>query len=122
MQCGSLRNNDEDLIPNNDEIVVALDQLPFVSMPASAKFSHSSDITFGLASDLMNCENWNPIEYPRPLKNEIPPPKRLPNNIEIGLAFKADVQLAINYKGGTDGYIDDGANCVLDSEDNQAMV
>ena len=117
-----VQNHEADHIPDDVEIAVALGRLPFGSMPAPAEFSNCSDITFDLANDLMNCDHWDPSEYPSPLKKEIPPPKRLANNIKFGPAFKADVQLPTDFKGGTDGYIDDGATCVLDSAENQNMV
>ena len=110
------------LSTSDEEIAVALGRLPFGSSPAPAEFSNASDIVFDLASDLMQCEHWSPDELPCPLKNEIPPTKRLPDNIPFGKAYQADVDLGTDYKGSTDGYIDDGANVVLDSEENKEMV
>ena len=107
---------------SNKEIATILSRLPFGSNPAPAEFSICSDITFDLASDLMNCKLWDPDSLPCPLRDEIPPPVRLPDNIPFGAAFEAAVQLPESFKGGTDGYIDDGLNVVLDSEDNQPMV
>ena len=117
-----VQNHDEDHIPNGDKITVALGPLPFGSMPAPAEFSNCSNITFDLANNLMNCDHWDLIVYPSPLEKEIPPPKGLSNDIKFGPAFKAVVQLPINFKGDTDGYyIDDRATCVLDSKENQKM-
>jgi LysM repeat protein len=117
-----VQNHTEDHTPDEEEIAVALGRLPFGSMPAPAEFSNSSDITFDLVNDLLNCPLWDPTKLPSPLKNEIPPPKRLSKEVPFGPAFAADVQLPISFKGGTDGYIDDGTACVLDTEENKAMV
>lgn len=67
----SLEDNHE---PTDDEIAIALQRLPFGSNPAPAEFSNGSDITFDLASDLMNCELWDTDDLPCPLRDEIPPP------------------------------------------------
>ena len=107
---------------NQTEIAIALERLPFGSMPAPAEFSICSDITFDLANDLMNCDLWDPTTMASPLEKEIPPPKRLEDNIPFGEALPTDVHLPDDLKGGTDGYIDDGMNVVLDSEENKEMV
>jgi len=104
-----IKKCEADHIPDNDKIAVALGRLPFGSMPAPAEFSNYSDIIVNLANDLMNCTHWDPTKYPSPLKHDIPPPKRLNKSITFGSVFKEDVQLPIEFKGGTEGYIDDGA-------------
>lgn len=107
---------------SDEDIAVALGRLPFGSVPAPSEFSNCSDITFDLAKDLMDCEEWDPDVLPCPLRDEIPPPHRLPDNVPFGQALDSDVHLPPSFKGGTDGYIDDGCNVVLDSDDNQPMV
>ena len=87
-----------------EEIAIALERLPFGSMPAPAEFSICSDITFDLARDLMECESRDPEELASPLKEEIPPPVRLPDNIPFGTAMETDLHLPPEWKGGTDGY------------------
>jgi hypothetical protein len=63
-----IQNHKANHIPDKEEIAVALGRLPFGSMPAPAECSNCSDITFDLANDLMNCNHWDPSEYPSPLK------------------------------------------------------
>lgn len=106
----------------NTEVAIALNRLPFGSKPAPAEFSNCSDITFDLANDLMHCNKWNPLDLKTPLSDEIPPPNRLPKDAPFGKAAQADISLPNNIKGGVDGYIDDGATVVLDTDDNQEMV
>ena len=67
----------------DEEIAIALERLPFGSMPAPAEFSICSDITFDLARDLMECKSWDPEELASPMKEEIPPPVRLPDDISL---------------------------------------
>lgn len=104
------------------EIAVALGRLPFGSMPAPAEFSICSDIVTDLANDLMYLKQWDPDTLPCPLRNEIPPPVRLPDDIPFGPAYAPAEHLPPSFLGGTDGYVDDLASCVLDSPDNQQMV
>jgi len=115
-------DQDKDSTGKSEEIAIALGRLPFSSKPAPAEFSNASDLTFDLANDLMNCTLWDAETMPCPLKKDIPPLNRLPDSIPFGKAQKADVQLPIDFKGGTDGYIDDGTNVMLDSSTNQKMV
>jgi len=104
------------------EIAVALGRLPFGSMPAPSEFSNCSDMVTDLANDLMYLEQWDPDKLPCPLRDEIPPPKRLPDDIPFGPAYAPANHLPSSYLGGTDGYVDDLTSCVLDSPDNQQMV
>ena len=117
-----LDNKKNDDKASDKDIAIALGRLPFGSKPAPAEFSNCSDITFDLANDLMNCDLWDVDTLPCPLRKEIPPPKRFTDNIPFGNALEADVKLPKNYKGGVDGYIDDGLGIVLDSDENQDMV
>ena len=88
---------------SEEEIAVALGRLPFGSTPAPAEFSNCSKMCFDLANDLMNCKLWDPSELPCPLREHIPPPKRLPDNAPFGKACEATVSLHPDFKGGTDG-------------------
>ena len=54
--------------------------------------------------------------------HRIPAPQRLPAHIPFGIAEEAGVKLDQACKGGTDGYIDNGACAVLDSAENWKMV
>ena len=65
---------------------------------------------------------WDPSKMASPLEKEILTPKRLPGGIPFGVALPTDVHLTKDLKGGTDGYMDDGMNVVLDSDDNKEMV
>ena len=107
---------------SDEQIAIALGRLPFGSKPAPAEFSNCSDITFDLANDLMNCDLWDVESLPCPLRKEIPPPKRLPDENPFGVAYESDVKLPKSFKGGVDGYIDDGLGMVLDSKENEKMV
>ena len=51
-----------------------------------------------------------------------PPPKRLDNSVPFRESQEAAVALDPVAKGGTDGCLDDGANSVLDDEENVEMV
>ena len=55
-------------------------------------------------------------------ENNPPPPKRFPDGNPFGEAYESDVKLPMSFKGGVDGYIDDGLGMVLDSEENEKMV
>ena len=121
-KCIALWSIEDDASKEKQGIAVALARLPFGSSPAPAEFSNCSDITFDLANDLLYCSQWDPQELPCPLHDQIPPPKRLPDDTPFGHAEPCCVHQSPNFKGGTDGYIDDGANVVLDSDENAAMV
>ena len=99
-----------------------LTRLPFGSSPAPSEFSICSETVFDLANDLLHCPFWNPDETPSPYISKLPLPERLPDNIPFGTALQADVHLPKSQKGGTEGYIDDGAIAVLDSPETYNMV
>ncbi|KAL7525801.1 hypothetical protein ACHAXR_002849, partial [Thalassiosira sp. AJA248-18] len=107
---------------SEDQVAVLLTRLPFGSSPAPAEFCIISEIVFDLANDLLYCEKWDPNKLPSPYANELPPPERIPGNVEFGRAEEADVKLDPSITGGAEGYIDDGACAVLDSPSNWRMV
>ncbi|KAL9180713.1 hypothetical protein ACHAXT_011166 [Thalassiosira profunda] len=113
--------NDEDEDGNNF-IGAILNRLPFGSSPAPAEFSIASEMIFDLANDLLHCPHWTPATLPSPHDNLLPQPARLADDIPFGHALEPDVHLPPSQKAGVDGFIDDGAVAVLDSNENQPMV
>ena len=103
---------------SEEKAAVVLARLPFGSSPAPPKFCITSDITFDLADDLLQCKKWIPKKLPSPYAAILPEPILL----EDQKAEEADVKLDPSRKGGADGYIDDGATAVLASPTNWSMV
>ena len=91
-------------------------------MPAPAEFLICSKSMFDLANDLMQCKLWDPSKMASPLEKEILPPTRLPDRIPFGVALPTDVHLPKDLNKGMDGYINNGMNMVLDSDDNKEIV
>ena len=116
-------DNDGNLTTKSDtEVGTILTRLPFGSSPAPSKFSILSEISFDLAHDLMHCEHWDTDTFLPPLHDQIPQPSRLDDNIPFGPALPVDVPIPPDTKGGSEGFVDDGTNAVLDSPENSEMV
>ena len=108
---------------NDDDFVGAiLNRLPFGSSPAPAEFSTASEMIFDLANDLIHCPYWDPAALPSPHEKLLPKPERLPDDVPFGAALAPDVHLPPSQKAGVDGFIDDGAVAVLDTEQTKPMV
>jgi hypothetical protein len=107
---------------NGTDTGILLTRLPFGSSPAPTHFSIGSDITCDLANDLTLCHLWDTTSLPSPLQHIIPPTKYLEQNTPFGFALEADVDLDPDMKSGTEGYIDDMATAVLDTEETKSLV
>ena len=107
---------------SEEKAAVVLARLPFGSSPAPPKFCITSDITFDLADDLLQCKKWIPKKLPSPYAATLPEPILLEEDIPFGKAEEADAKLDPSRKGGVDGYVDDGATAVLASPTNWSMV
>ena len=120
-KCIAIWHPDEAKRPE-DGIGVLLSRLPFGSSPAPPGFCTISEAVFDLANDLLNCPLWDPEELPSPQADLLHDPEPPGDNTPFGVAMEADVKLDPNCKGGTDGFIDDGACAVLASPSNSRMV
>ena len=120
-KCIAIWHPDEAKRPE-DGIGVLLSRLPFGSSPAPPGFCTISEAVFDLADDLLNCPLWDPEELPSPQADLLHDPEPPGDNTPFGVAMEADVKLDPNCKGGTDGFIDDGACAVLASPSNSRMV
>lgn len=114
--------HDESGTKSSKFIGMLLTRLPFGSSPAPAEFSICSEIVFDLANDLLHCIKWDPSKLPSPYIDNLPEPERLAPELPFGEALPADVHLPPSQKGGVEGYIDDGAIAVLDTDKNANMV
>ena len=73
---------------SEEKVAVVLARLPFGSSPAPPKFCITSDITFDLADDLLQCKKWIPKKLPSPCAAILPEPILLEEDIPFG---KADI-------------------------------
>jgi hypothetical protein len=123
-KCMSAWTTSDDPNDKNNEhfIGTILTRLPFGSTPAPAEFSTVSETIFDLASDLLLCPYWNPDELPSPYDKNLPPPKRIEDDIPFGQALEPDVHLPPHQICGVEGYIDDGAIAVLDTQRTETIV
>jgi hypothetical protein len=110
------------LLKEENKVGTILNRLPFGSSPAPAFFSQFSEFTFDLAEELIHLENWDPNSLSPPLHDLLPEPERLDDSIPFGEALETDVSFPTTKTGGSDGYIDDGANAVLDTPENEKQV
>ena len=94
----------------------------FGSPPAPAEFCTTSESVFDLANNLLLCNNWDPKSLSSPYMADLPELERMSDIIPFGAAEEADVKLDPIITGDTEGYINDGAVAVLDSESNTPMV
>ncbi|EJK63975.1 hypothetical protein THAOC_15339, partial [Thalassiosira oceanica] len=106
----------------SNQVGLILTRLPFGAAPAPPKFCTTSEIVFDLANDLLECDQWEPDKLPSPHAALLPPIERLAEDIPFGIAEEADVGLPDQCMGGVDGYIDDGACAVLDTDETKSMV
>ena len=106
----------------SNQVGLILTRLPFGAAPAPPKFCTTSEIVFDLANDLLECDRWDPNTLPSPHADMLPPITRLDEDIPFGIAEEADISLPEDCMGGVDGYIDDGACAVLDTEETTSMV
>jgi len=97
-------------------------RLPFGSAPAPPEFSIFSEPIFDLACDLMMCPYWDPTKLPSPYASKLEEPIRYKDNTPFGKALEPDVHLPPHQICGSEGYIDDGALAVLDTEKTHKMV
>ena len=117
------KTNETSSDDDKDKFIGAiLNRLPFGSSPAPAEFSTASEMIFDLASDLIHCPHWDPNALPSPHDKLLPEPDRLPDDIPFGQALDPDVHLPPSQRAGVDGFIDDGAVAVLDSDQNKPLV
>ena len=106
---------------DDESIAILLSRLPFGSSPAPAHFSIGSDITCDLANDLIQCHLWDPTVVTNPLQHCIPKTKLLEADCQFEEALESDVEIP-DTTAGVEGYIDDLATAVLDSESNKQEV
>ena len=115
-------SDDNQILKEENKVGTILNRLPFGSSPAPSYFSQISEFTFDLSEDLINLEQWDTESLKPPLHDLLPEPERLDESIPFGEALETDVIFPSIKTGGSEGYIDDGANAVLDTEANANQV
>lgn len=114
--------NKDDSTQQDRFLALLLTRLPFGSAPAPPEFSIFSEPIFDLACDLIMCPHWDPSKLPSPYAPKLEEPMRYEENTPFGKALEPDVHLPPHQICGTEGYIDDGALAVLDTEKTHRMV
>ena len=81
-----------------------------------------SETVTDLATDILNCEDWDPTRLHAPKQSEFPPRSSLPDNIPFAQAKQTIVAIPLEDKGKCDVYIDDTIAVGPDINDNASRL
>lgn len=93
-------------IPDQD-LALMFTRLPFGGKPCPSEWGALSETTCDLANALLSDPNWNPEEVFNPQSLELPPPKYLPDEVEIADGRELVMQIPVRDTGHADIFIDD---------------
>ena len=87
-------------------VYIAL-RLTFGGSACPSEWSNISETIVDVAANLLNCEEWNPLELQAPITTHIPEDRELPANIPYGQALSTVIDPKIPNRGSCDVYLDD---------------
>ena len=82
-------------------------RLTFGGKPCPSEWGCISELVADLATDILNCEEWDPTTTKSPIQDKFPPRTSLPDDIPFAKARHTIVDIPQEDKGKCDVYIDD---------------
>ena len=94
-------------------LIMAL-RLTFGGKPCPSEWGSISEPVADLATDLLNCRDWDPTSFRTPQQHLLPTPSPLPDDIPFAPARETFVSIPAEDNGKVDCYIDDKLAMGLD--------
>ena len=82
-------------------------RLTFGGKPCPSEWGSLAEPVADLATDILNCPEWDPSELHSPLQSKMPPPVSLHSSIPFGKAKPTIVDIPDEDMGKVDVYLDD---------------